>query len=138
VATTARTNARYQPDARWLPALSALGHRDVASYLRPRHVEQHTTVNAIAGEVGLSRHAVESALLRHGLAREAHAASRYAARRRAAEVAAGLGYPSVAAYVRQRRSTGWTWAALSRESGQPQAWLRRRASAQDADGQVRS
>jgi len=137
-ALEARTTAPNRPDGRWLAALQVLGHRDVASYLRLRHVEQHKTVNAIAAEVGLSRHAVESALRRHGLAREAHASTRHAARQRAAEVAARLGFANIAAYVGQRRSAGWTWAAISRESDQPQAWLRRQAASQGASGPGRS
>jgi hypothetical protein len=75
-------------DALWLAALRRLGFGDVAGYLRARHLEQHRTVNAIAAEVGLSRHAVEAALRRHGLARITHSAKRHAARQRAAGVAA--------------------------------------------------
>jgi len=134
-AAAVRLSAQKRPDARWMSALRTLGQPDVASYLRLRHLEQHKTVTAIAAEVGLSRHAVESALRRHGLTREAHAAARHAARRRAARVAAALGYPDVAAYVDERRSQGCTWAVISGESGQPQGWLRRHAARQDAPGQ---
>ena len=116
-----------QRDARWRPVLSQLGFADVASYLTERHVVQHRTVNAIAAEVGMSHHAVSSALHRHGLARAAHAATRHAAGERAARVAARLGFGSLAGYVTDRRAAGWTWRAMSEESGQPQSWLRRQA-----------
>lgn len=42
----------------------------------------------------------------HGLARVAHAAKRHAAHQRAAQVAAGLGFDSIAGYVTQRRAAG--------------------------------
>ncbi len=114
-------------DARWQPALTRLGFPDVASYLRDRHVAGHWTVNAIAAEVGLTHHAVESSLRRHGLDRTAHAAKRHAAGQRAAACAAELGFASMAEYVTQRRAAGWTWRAMAAESGQPQTWLRRQA-----------
>jgi hypothetical protein len=116
-------------DARWRDVLHRLGFPDVPSYLRDRHVRQHRTVNSIAAEVGLSHHAVESALRRHGLARTAHAATRHAASRRAAQVAAQLGQHSIDGYIAQRRAAGWTWRAMSAESGQPESWLRRHALA---------
>jgi len=122
--------AQRQPareDARWRPVLGRLGFPDVASYLHDRHVVQHHTVNMIAAETGLSHHAVESALGRHGLARTAHAAKRHAAGQRAGQVAARLGHQSIADYVSQRRAAGWTWRAISAESGQPESWLRRHA-----------
>jgi lambda repressor-like predicted transcriptional regulator len=112
-------------DARWIAVIGPLGFADVPSYLRDRHLSRHQTVNQIAGEVGLSYHAVESALRRHGLARIAHAGKRYAAGARADEVADKLGFASVADYVTRRRADGWTWSALAAESGQPQSWLRR-------------
>jgi len=112
-------------DARWWPALNRLGFADVAAFLHERHIVQHQTVNAIAAEVGVTHHAVESSLRRHGLTRMAHAAKRHAARQRAAQIAARLGFASLAEYVTQRRAAGWTWQAMSAESGQPQSWLRR-------------
>jgi len=112
-------------DARWLAIIGPLGFADVAAYLRDRHLRRHLTVNQIAGEVGLSYHAVASALRRHDLTRVAHAGKRHAARARAAEVADKLGFATVADYVAQRRRAGWTWSALAAESGQPQSWLRR-------------
>ena len=114
-------------DARWLPVLHRLRYTDVASYLTQRHVVEHRTVNAIAAEVGVSRHAVGSALRRHGLAPTAHATKRHAASERAAEAAAHLGFGSIVDYVIDRRAAGWTWRAISAESGQPQTWLRRQA-----------
>ncbi len=116
-----------RPDARWQPALARLGFADVPSYLRDRHVQRHQTANAIAAEAGLSHHAVQAALRRHGLDWEAHTAKRHGARQRAAEVAARLGFGSMASYVGQRRAAGWTWRAMSTESGQPESWLRRQA-----------
>jgi hypothetical protein len=117
-----------RPDARWQPALARLGFPDVPSYLRDRHVQQHWTANAIAAEVGLSHHAVQAALRRHGMDWEAHTAKRHGARERAAQVAAGLGFDSMGSYVGQRRAAGWTWRAMSAESRQPESWLRRQAT----------
>ena len=85
-------------------------------------------MNAIGAEAGLSHHAVETALRRHGLSRTAHAGKRHAARQRSEQVAAALGHNSIAAYIAQRRAAGWTWQAMSAESGQPQSWLRRQAA----------
>ncbi len=127
-ARVVRRQAGERPDIRWRPALRLLGYPDVATYLRERHVEQHQTVSAIAAEVGLSHHAVSSALRRHGLDCVAHAAKRHEAHQRAADVAARLGYPDVAAYISNRRSGEWTWAAIAAESGQSQTWLRRHAA----------
>jgi ROS/MUCR transcriptional regulator protein len=124
-AAAARQQRPGRWDARWLPALRQLGFPDVASYLHQRHIVQHQTVNAIAAEVGLTHHAVAAALRRHGLARTAHAAKRHAAGQRAAQVASGLGFTDIAGYVSDRRAAGWTWSAMSAESGQPQSWLRR-------------
>ena len=127
-AAAARPRQRpARPDARWRPALDRLGFPDVPSYLHERHIVQHRTINSIAAEVGLTYHAVESALRRHGLARVAHAAKRHEADLRAAQVAAHLGFDAIADYVSHRRAAGWTWRAISAESGQPQSWLRRHA-----------
>ena len=128
VAAAARQQRPGRWDARWLPALRRLGFPDVAGYLYQRHIVQHWTVNAIAAEVGLTHHAVASALGRHGLTRTAHAAKRHTAGQRAAQVASGLGFTSIAGYVSDRRAAGWTWSAISAESGQPQSWLRRHSA----------
>ena len=117
-----------RPDAHWRSALRRLEFPDVASYLQERHVRQHRTVNAMAAEIGVTHHAIESALRRHGLDRIAHAATRHAADERAAQVAAGLGVNSLGEYLRQRRAAGRTWRALAAESGQPESWLRRQAA----------
>ena len=117
-----------RPDARWRPALDRLGFADVPSYLQERHVRQHRTVNAMAAEIGVTHHAVESALRRHGLDRVAHVSTRRAAAERAARVAAGLGYGSLGSYLGERRAAGWTWRAMAAESGQPESWLRRQAA----------
>ncbi len=117
-----------EADARWGPVLCRLGFPDVPSYLQERHVSQHRTVNAMAAEIGVTHHAIESALRRHGLDRVAHVATRHTAQERAAQVAARLGYDSIGGYLRERRGDGWTWRAMAAESGQPESWLRRRAA----------
>lgn len=117
-------------DARWMPVLRAIGFADVASYLRHRHHVEHTSVNAIAREVGLSFHAVTSALSRHGLEIAPHAAKRHSAQARVAQVAAVLGVDSVVDFIEQGRAQGRTWQQLSSASGQPQTWLRRQAASQ--------
>jgi AraC-like DNA-binding protein len=115
-------------DARWMPALHVMGFKDVAGYLRQRHLVQHMSVNAIAREAGLSFPAVKSALSRHGLDMAPHATKRHSAQSRAAEVAARLGVRSVVEFIAERRAEGWTWQQLSSASGQSQAWLRRQAA----------
>jgi hypothetical protein len=67
-------------------------------------------------------------LRRHGLVRIPQAAKRHAARKRAADVAAALGYATIAGYIHQRRAEGRTWKAIAAESGQPQTWLRRQVA----------
>jgi len=126
-ARAARLGRPGQWDARWRPALTRLGFADVAAYLHERHVVQHRTVNAIAAEVGVSNHAVGTALRRHGLSSVAHADKRHSAAQRAARVAADLGFDCIADYVTERRAAGRTWRELAAESGQPQSWLRRAA-----------
>jgi hypothetical protein len=100
-----------RPDAHWRAALLRLEFPDVASYLQESRIRQHRTVNAMAAEIGVTHHAIESALRRHGLDRIAHAATRHAADERAAQVAAGLGVDSLCEYLRQRRAAGRTWRA---------------------------
>jgi len=126
-AEAARLRRPQRLDARWQPALTRLGFADVASYLHERHIVQHRTVSAIAAEVGLTHHAVENSLRRHGLARTAHAAKRHEASQRAAQVAARLGFASTAGYIADRRAAGWTWHAVAEECAQPPSWLRRQA-----------
>jgi lambda repressor-like predicted transcriptional regulator len=136
-AEAVRPQRADQWDARWRPPLTRLGFTDVAEYLRERHNVQHRTISAIAAEVGLSHHAVRSALRRHRLARTAHAAKRHAASQRAAEVAAGLGFDRIGEYLARRRAAGWTWQAIAAESGQPPSWLRRQAAAHSLSGTAR-
>jgi len=124
-ADAARQLRADRTDARWVPVLSGLGFADVASYLRERHLMRHWSVNAIATEIGFSNHTVNAAFHRHGLAQVSHASKRHAARQRAEQVAARLGYATIADYIAQRRAQGWTWKAISAESGQPLSWLRR-------------
>jgi AraC-like DNA-binding protein len=128
-AEAARLRRPRRLDARWQPVLIRLGFADVASYLHERHIVQHWTVNAIAAEVGLTHHAVENSLRRHGLARMAHAAKRHEASQRAAQVAGRLGFASMASYIADRRAAGWTWHAIAEECAQPPSWLRRQARA---------
>ena len=123
-----RRQSARRHDARWLPAIRALGFADVPGYLTERHLNQHQTVNVIAAEVGFSYQAVIAALRRHGLPVTGHAAKRHAARQRADDVAASLGYATVADYISRRRAQGWSWNAISAESGQPETWLRRHAA----------
>ena len=135
-ATAAAASAVAQAasaDARWLPVLRELGFADTAGYLRQRHVTEHRTVNQIAAEAGVSFHAVQSALRRHGLAVQPHAGRRHEARQREAVVAMSVGCDSVAEYVAVRRAAGWTWAAIAAECGQPQSWLRRHGGVDDND-----
>jgi hypothetical protein len=126
-AQAARRQRLQRLDVRWQPALARLGFPDVPSYLHERHIVQHWTVNAIAAEAGLTHHAVENGLRRHGLARIAHAAKRHAASQRAAQVATYLGFADMAGYVADRRAAGRTWQAMAQECGQPPSWLRRQA-----------
>src|SRR5262252_3352978 len=126
-AAAVRRRRRQRLDTRWLPALHRLGFSDVHSYLHERHIVQHWTVNAIAAEAGLTHYTVKAALRRHGVTRVAHAAKRHAAGQRAAQVAARLGFDTMASYVADRRADGWTWAAMAAECAQPSSWLRRQA-----------
>lgn len=128
-AAQVRRDGAGRHDVPWRPVTDRFGFADVASYLRDRHAVQHWSVNAIAAEAGVSYHAVESALRRHGLARVAHAAKRHAAAERAARVAADLGFSTMADYITRRRAAGMTWAAMAVEAGQPESWLRRHATA---------
>jgi hypothetical protein len=129
-AAAAATAGVGRLDARWMPVLHTIGFEDVASYLRHRHHVEHKSVNAIAREVGLSFHAVTSALSRHGLEVAPHAAKRHSAAARVARVAAALGVDSVVEFIEQGRAQGWTWRQLSSASGQPETWLRRQAACQ--------
>ena len=127
-AAAARRLNNARPDARWLPVLSQLGFTDVRGYLGDRHLEQHLTVHAIAAELGFSHHAVKAALSRHGLTHVSHVAKRHASSQRADRVAAALGFATIAGYIADRRARGWTWRAMSAESGQLPSWLRRHSA----------
>lgn len=133
-ADAVRRSEAQRTDNGWRPVLQRLGYPDVETYLRERHLEQHHTVNAIAAEAGRSHHAVAAALRRHDIAAVAHARKRNDARQRAAEVAARLSYPDIAAYIDDRRSHSWTWQAIVVEAGQPQTWLRRQHHAGERAG----
>jgi hypothetical protein len=114
-------------DARWLPAIRAIGFADVGSYLQRRHLVEHMSVNAIAGEVGLSFPTVKAALLRHGISPSPHATKRHAARQRATDVAAELGVDSVSEFIESCQAEGWTWRQLAAATGQSVSWLRRQS-----------
>lgn len=126
-AQAARRQRPQRLDARWQPVLTRLGFPNVASYLHGRHIVQHWTVNAVAAETGLTHHTVQSTLRRHGLGPMPHAAKRHAASQRAAQVAARLGFDTMASYIADRRAAGRTWQAMAAECGQPPSWLRRQA-----------
>ena len=59
------------------------------------------------------------------MARTPHARKRAASASRAAEVAARLGFESIAAYVEDRHRPGLSLRAMAAESDQPPTWLRR-------------
>jgi hypothetical protein len=126
-AELARASRPEQLDARWLPAIEALGFSDVDSYLRQRHLVDRATVNAIANEIGLSFHTVKATLRRHDIVASLHATKRHVADRRAESVASALGVDSISEYIRNSRRLGWTWQRIALESGQPETWLRRHA-----------
>jgi ROS/MUCR transcriptional regulator protein len=126
-ADLARSGSQRALDARWLPVVRSLGFDDVVSYLRQRHLVDHASVNAIAREAGVSFQAAKSALQRHAVAVSPHMTKRRGAELRRQEAAIALGAPTIADYVRSRRTLGWTWREIASESGQPQTWLRRQA-----------
>ena len=107
--------------------LAGLGFTDVASYLRDRHATRTCTVRAIAGEVGMSRMAVQSALARHGIPQVAHARTRGLGAEQEAEVAARFGHADLRGYLDARRAAGLSWRAIAAECGRPESWVRRRA-----------
>ena len=120
--------ARCRHDSRWLPVIRPLGFTGVRDYLADRHLAKHRSVRAISVEVGVSRSAVETALARHGLTREAHATTRRSCAERAAAVAERFGFPDLDAYLRDRRAAGMSWRAIAAECDQPPSWVRRRAA----------
>jgi len=105
----------------------ALGFTDVAAYLTDRHVTRNHTIRTIAVESGLSRSAIESALRRHGIARQPHATSRATRDERADQVAARFGFARIDEYFADRRAGGMSWRAIAAECGRPATWVRRRA-----------
>jgi hypothetical protein len=123
----AAISAHQRLDARWLSKLGELGFTDVSSYLRDRHVLRHQSIRAIAAELGISHGAVETALARHEITKEAHASARRRCAERAAEVAARFGFRDIDDYLDDRRAAGLTWRQIAAECGQPPTWVRRRA-----------
>ena len=106
------------------------GFTDVAAFLRHRHLDQHHTVQAIAIEVGMSRPAVEAAMLRHRVPVRAHATVRRRTTERARAVAESFGFAELQDYLDDRRAAGLSWRHISDECGEPASWLRRRAGLQ--------
>jgi AraC-like DNA-binding protein len=117
-------------DAPWLPVIHPLGFTDVGAYLHDRHVLHHRSIKAISTEVGFSRSAVETALVRHNLTKVAFATSRQHCADRAATVAARFGFPDITAYLADRRAAGMSWRNIATECGQAPSWVRRRAGVQ--------
>jgi hypothetical protein len=103
--------------------------RDAARAARGRAMPEQRRRKAVAALAAIPPPVVAQANRdragRHGLARMAHAAKRHPASERAAQVAAGLGFDTMAGYVADRRGAGWTWQAMAEECGQPPSWLRR-------------
>jgi hypothetical protein len=85
------------------------------------------TVAAIAVESGQGRRRVADLLDECGVPRTAHTGSRGRAADRERQVAEATGFPSVAAYVQERRAHDHSWTSIAQECGQPATWLRRRA-----------
>jgi hypothetical protein len=128
VATSSPDRRRDRWDERWLPIVRALGFAEVPAYLTDRHVTHNHTVSAIAGETGLTRAAVESALRRHHITRQPHATVRAGRTSRANAVAARFGFDNLADYLTNRRATGMSWRAIATECDQPPTWIRRQAA----------
>ncbi|BBG03886.1 MULTISPECIES: hypothetical protein [Pseudonocardia] len=114
-------------DARLLARIVGLGFRDVASYLRQRHLDEHRSVRAIATEVEMNPQSVRAAMTRHGVPRTPHAPSRQRTAELARSVAHAHGFDDLDDYLTDRRRAGWTWQRIAAESGRPPTWLRRRA-----------
>ena len=128
VIAAAEVSPAQRADARWAGVIGRLGFADVGSYLRQRHLVDHLTINAIAGEAGLSFPTVKAALQRHEVDVRPHAAKRHAAERRRRQVAARLGVESIADFIDRCRARGLTWREMAAECGEPEAWLRRQAA----------
>ncbi|ALL79613.1 hypothetical protein AD006_30920 (plasmid) [Pseudonocardia sp. EC080610-09] len=117
-----------RPPRHDLALAARIGGSDaVAAFLHRRHLVEHRSVRAIAQEVGMSRHAIQAAMARHGVPRTAHVTLRQQASELAAGVATSHGFTDLDAYLRDRRTAGWTWRRIAEESGRPQTWLRRNA-----------
>lgn len=127
IAATSTERRHEQWDARWQPILCRLGFTDVAAYLTDRHVTRNHTIRTIATETGLSRAAIESALGRHHITRQPHAATRASREERTDAVATRFGFACLDEYLTDRRGAGMSWRAIAAECGQPQTWIRRRA-----------
>jgi lambda repressor-like predicted transcriptional regulator len=127
VAATAGTRRDERWDAPWLPTLAALGFADVGGYLTDRHLTRNHTIRAISAETGLSRSAIESALRRHRISRQPHAASRASREERTTAVATRFGFTHLDEYFADRRAAGMSWRAIASECSQPATWIRRRA-----------
>jgi lambda repressor-like predicted transcriptional regulator len=127
IVATSTERRHEQWDTRWHPIVSRLGFPDVAAYLTDRHSVRKHTVRAIATETGLSRAAIESALRRHHIPRQAHAKTRASREERTSAVATRFGFTHLDDYLTNRRAAGMSWRAIAAECDQPQTWIRRRA-----------
>ncbi|GAA3254139.1 hypothetical protein ACFO1B_51190 [Dactylosporangium siamense] len=114
------------------PAARRLGFADTAAYLTAAHVEQHRSVASIAAEAGVTRSTVLAALRRHGIDAVPHATKRHLADTRGRAVAESLGFPSLRAYITDRRDAGLPWTALAAETGLPATTLRRHLAVTDS------
>jgi AraC-like DNA-binding protein len=110
---------------RLLPVARRLGFADTGAYLTATHVEQHRSVASIAAEAGVTRSTVLTALRRLGIDAVPHATKRHLAETRGQAVAGSLGFPSLRAYIADRRTAGMPWTALAAETGLPPTTLRR-------------
>jgi hypothetical protein len=112
-------------ELRLRPTARRLGYTDVAAYLRGEHLERHRTVAALAIEAEVSAWTIATALRRNGIQPIPHTTKRSTAAHRSSTTAQALGFDSLSSYIRHRRTCGFTWKALARESGLPETTIRR-------------
>lgn len=118
---------RPRHDTGLLERIRQVGFDDVGSFLRLRHLQEHRSVRSIAEEVGMSRHAIQAAMTRHGVTRTPHTTLRRRNRELADAAAAAVGTDDLARWLADRRSAGLSWRRIADECGRPPTWLRRYA-----------
>jgi hypothetical protein len=118
--------------ARWGSTAGKLGYRDVADYLHARSAGERKTVSAIAAELGTARASVIKLLEHHQIPRAAQHDSQDE-RRSVAE----HGFDTFADYLTARETTGTTVAAMARELGHSDTWLRARVRRDGLEALVR-